>query len=151
MTADPGAGRSPAEGDAPPATWTTGRPGSPSGRLDSVLLSGITAKGYHGVFDHERRDGQPFVVDIVLYLDLQPAGTSDDLTRTAHYGELAQLVHGIIEGDPFDLIEALAETIAAAVLTSFPVAAVDITVHKPQAPIEVPFGDVAVTLRRSRP
>jgi dihydroneopterin aldolase len=128
-----------------------GRPGSPSGVLDAVVLKGITAKGYHGVFDHERRDGQPFVVDLVLHLDLQPAGTSDDLSRTAHYGELAELVHGIIAGDPFDLIEALAETIAAAVLEAFPVHAVDVTVHKPKAPIEVPFGDVAVTLRRSRP
>ncbi len=126
------------------------RTGSPTGHLDSVVLSGITAKGYHGVFDHERRDGQPFVVDIVLHLDLQPAGTSDELARTAHYGELAELVHRIIGGNPFDLIEALAETIAAAVLDAFPVAAVDVTVHKPKAPIEVPFGDVAVTLRRSR-
>ncbi|WP_104116638.1 dihydroneopterin aldolase [Arthrobacter sp. B1805] len=126
------------------------RTGSPSGHLDTVVLRGITAKGYHGVFDHERRDGQPFVVDIVLHLDLQPAGTSDDLARTAHYGELAELVHGIIGGEPFDLIEALAETIATAVLATFPVAAVDVTVHKPKAPIDVPFGDVAVTLRRSR-
>ncbi len=127
-----------------------GRPGSPSGDLDTVVLKGNTATGHHGVFDHERRDGQPFVVDVVLYLDLQPAGTSDDLTRTAHYGEVAGLVHGIVEGEPFDLIEALAETIAASVLRSFPVTALDVTVHKPQAPIEVPFGDVAVTLRRSR-
>ena len=127
-----------------------GRRGSPSGDLDTVVLRGITARGHHGVFDHERRDGQPFVADIVLHLDLQPAGTSDDLAQTAHYGELAELVHGIIEGSPFDLIEALAETIAAVVLGSFPVAAVDVTVHKPKAPIEVPFGDVAVTLRRSR-
>ncbi|MHA7190330.1 dihydroneopterin aldolase [Arthrobacter sp. MDT2-16] len=126
------------------------RPGSPSGDLDAVVLKGITATGYHGVFDHERRDGQPFVVDVVLHLDLRPAGTSDDLTRTAHYGELALMVHRIIEGEPFSLIEALAETIAASVLASFPVAAVDVTVHKPQAPIEVLFGDVAVTLRRSR-
>ncbi|WP_434995563.1 dihydroneopterin aldolase [Arthrobacter sp. Ld5] len=130
----------------PPA----GRSGSPSGDLDTVSLTGITATGYHGVFEHERRDGQPFAVDLTLHLDLQPAGTSDDLARTAHYGEVAELVHGIIEGEPFDLIEALAETIAAAVLAAFPVAAVDVTVHKPKAPITVPFGDVAVTLRRSR-
>lgn len=132
-------------------TPVPGRQGSPSGVLDAVVLKGITAKGYHGVFDHERRDGQPFVVDLVLHLDLQAAGTSDDLSRTAHYGELAELVHGIIGGVPFDLIEALAETIAAAVLEAFPVQAVDVTVHKPKAPIAVPFGDVAVTLRRSRP
>ena len=126
------------------------RRGSPSGELDAVGLTGITATGYHGVFDHERRDGQPFVVDLVLHLDLQPAGTTDELARTAHYGEIAELVHGIIEGTPFDLIEALAESIAAAVLGAFPVAAVDVTVHKPKAPIAVPFGDVSVTLRRSR-
>ncbi len=132
------------------AETTRGRPGSPSGELDTVVLTGITAKGYHGVFEHERRDGQPFVVDLVLFLDLQPAGTSDDLAKTAHYGELAELVHAIIGAEPFDLIEMLAETIAAAVLGAFPVAAVDVTVHKPKAPIEVPFGDVAVTLRRSR-
>ena len=126
------------------------RRGSPSGELDAVGLTGITATGSHGVFDHERRDGQPFVVDLVLHLDLQPAGTTDELARTAHYGEIAELVHGIIEGTPFDLIEALAESIAAAVLGAFPVAAVDVTVHKPKAPIAVPFGDVSVTLRRSR-
>lgn len=115
-----------------------------------VELRGITATGYHGVFDHERRDGQPFVVDLVLHLDLQPAGSTDELVRTAHYGEIAELAHGIIAGTPFDLIEALAESIAAAVLGAFPVTAVDVTVHKPKAPIAVPFGDVSVTLRRSR-
>ena len=126
------------------------RTGSPSGALDAVELRGITGVGHHGVFEHERRDGQPFVVDLVMHLDLRPAGVSDDLTRTAHYGEVADLVHGIIEGEPFSLIEALAETIAQAVLGAFPVQALDVTVHKPKAPIEVPFGDVAVTLRRSR-
>jgi dihydroneopterin aldolase len=126
------------------------RTGSPTGALDAVELRGITAVGFHGVFDHERRDGQPFVVDLVLHLDLRPAGVSDDLARTAHYGEVADLVHGIVKGEPFDLVEALAETIAQAVLAAFPVQAVDVTVHKPKAPIAVPFGDVAVTLRRSR-
>ena len=122
-----------------------------AGRLDAVTLSGITAVGHHGVFDFERRDGQPFIVDAVLHLDLRPAGTSDDLTRTAHYGEVAEQVARIITGAPFQLIEALAEKIAADILASYPVVeAVDITVHKPKAPIEVPFGDVAVTIFRSR-
>ncbi|WP_051476717.1 dihydroneopterin aldolase [Arthrobacter sp. Br18] len=117
---------------------------------DTVLLSGITAIGYHGVFDSERRDGQPFVVDLVLHLDLRPAGLSDDLAETAHYGEVAAQVYSIITGRAFNLIEALAENIAGEVLASFPVDAVEVTVHKPEAPIEVPFGDVAVTVRRSR-
>ncbi|MBJ2120695.1 dihydroneopterin aldolase [Arthrobacter sp. MSA 4-2] len=119
-------------------------------QLDAVSLTGISAIGHHGVFDFERRDGQPFLVDVVLHLDLRPAGTSDDLTRTAHYGEVAELVSSIIAGKPFQLIEALAEAIAAEILARFPVEAVDITVHKPKAPIPVPFGDVAVTIHRSR-
>jgi dihydroneopterin aldolase len=123
---------------------------TPLPRLDTVALTGITAFGYHGVFDFERRDGQPFSVDLVLHLDLRPAGTSDDLTRTAHYGEVAEQVSAIITGRPFQLIEALAEKIAADILAGFPVDAVDVTVHKPKAPIQVPFGDVAVTVHRSR-
>lgn len=119
---------------------------------DTITLTGITARGFHGVFEDERRNGQPFVVDVVLHTDLRPAGLSDDLTQTAHYGELAEQVAAIISGDPLNLIEALAERIAAAVLESYPgIAAVDVTVHKPQAPIAVPFGDVSVTIHRDRP
>ncbi|MET4060591.1 dihydroneopterin aldolase [Arthrobacter sp. UYP6] len=118
---------------------------------DTIKLTGITAQGFHGVFEDERRNGQPFVVDVALHTDLRPAGISDDLTQTAHYGELAEQVAAIIAGEPLNLIEALAERIAGAVLASFPgVGAVDVTVHKPQAPITVPFGDVAVTIRRDR-
>lgn len=119
-------------------------------RQDTISLTGITAVGHHGVFEHERRDGQPFVVDVVLHLDLRPAGESDDLTRTAHYGELAEHVSRIVTGEPLNLIEALAERIAAHVLASFPVNAVEVTVHKPKAPIEVAFGDVAVSIYRER-
>ena len=119
---------------------------------DTITLTGITAQGFHGVFDDERRNGQPFVVDVVLHADLRPAGISDDLTHTAHYGELAEQVAAIIAGEPLNLIEALAERIAAAVLDRFSsVETVDVTVHKPQAPITVPFGDVAVTIHRTRP
>lgn len=119
---------------------------------DTITLTGITAQGFHGVFEDERRNGQPFVVDVVLHTDLRPAGLSDDLTQTAHYGELAEQVAQIIAGEPLNLIEALAERIAAAVLADFAVIdAVDVTVHKPQAPITVPFGDVSVTIHRERP
>jgi dihydroneopterin aldolase len=119
-------------------------------RQDRIALTGITAVGHHGVFDHERRDGQPFIVDVVLHLDLRPAGQSDDLTRTAHYGELAEEVAGLITGEPLNLIEALAERIAGHILASFAVDAVEVTVHKPKAPIEVPFGDVSVSIYRER-
>ena len=118
--------------------------------MDRITLTGVTAVGHHGVFDFERREGQPFVVDAVLYLDFAAAAESDDVKDTAHYGEVAQRITEWISGEPLNLIEALAVRIAEGLLTEFPLQGVDITVHKPQAPIEVPFGDVAVTVHRSR-
>ena len=119
--------------------------------MDRITLSGVTAVGHHGVFDFERREGQPFVVDAVLHLDFSKAAASDDVLDTAHYGEVAEVIRGWITGTPLNLIEALAVRIAEDVLQRFPVAAVDITVHKPQAPIDVDFGDVSVSVHRDRP
>ncbi|MCB5273021.1 Dihydroneopterin aldolase [Arthrobacter sp. SO5] len=119
--------------------------------MDQIKLSGVTAVGHHGVFDFERRDGQPFIVDAVLHLDFTAAAASDDVLDTAHYGEVAECIRGWITGEPLNLIEALAVRIADDVLRKFPVAAVDITVHKPKAPLEVEFGDVAVSVRREQP
>ena len=118
---------------------------------DRIALRGLAAVGHHGVFDHERRDGQEFVVDLVLRLDLGPAGRSDELTSTVHYGEVAEAVHQEITGPPVDLIEALAERIAARLLAEHPlIEAVEVTVHKPGAPIAVAFQDVAVSIVRER-
>ncbi|MBM7847286.1 dihydroneopterin aldolase [Arthrobacter roseus] len=118
--------------------------------LDRITLSGIKAVGYHGVFEHERRNGQPFMVDVVLHTDIRAAAASDDIEETSNYGELAEQVKSIITGEPCNLIETLAERIASSILASFDVAAVDVTVHKPKAPIEVPFGDVSVSISRGR-
>lgn len=118
---------------------------------DTIRLGGITATGYHGVFAEERRDGQTFIADLVLFTDLRAAAATDDLTLTAHYGEIAEAVSAELTGEPVNLVETLAERIAAAVLGGFPtIDAVQVTVHKPQAPITVPFGDVAVTIHRER-
>lgn len=118
---------------------------------DRITLTGISATGYHGVFPEERRDGQPFIVDLVLFTDLGPAAATDDLTLTAHYGEVAECAVKVITGEPLNLIEALAGRIGDTVLDSFPVlTAVEVTVHKPKAPIAVEFGDVAVTILRER-
>jgi dihydroneopterin aldolase len=118
--------------------------------MDRITLTGVTAVGHHGVFDFERREGQPFVVDAVLYLDFAKAAESDDVRDTAHYGEVAQRITEWISGEPLNLIEALAVRIADSLLSEFQLEAVDLTVHKPQAPIQVPFGDVAVSVHRSR-
>lgn len=117
---------------------------------DEIAITGIRAQGFHGVYDHERRDGQEFVVDVVLGLSLRAAAVSDDVADTVHYGEVAEDVAAIIAGDPVDLIETLAQRIADRVLTRPLVDRVTVTVHKPQAPIPVPFADVTVTIRRSR-
>lgn len=116
---------------------------------DRIALTGLKVRGNHGVFDHERRDGQDFIVDLTLWLDLTEAVRSDDLTTTVHYGELAQLAASIVAGPPKDLIEAVAGDIADTVMRTYAVHAVEVTVHKPQAPIPLDFADVAVTIRRS--
>jgi dihydroneopterin aldolase len=119
-------------------------------RPDLIALRGVTAVGHHGVLDFERRDGQPFVVDAVLHTDFGAAASSDDLARTASYAEVAERIVALVAGDPVDLIETLAVRLAETILAEFPVDAVELTVHKPQAPITVPFGDVSVTVFRER-
>ncbi|MGI3784526.1 MAG: dihydroneopterin aldolase [Janthinobacterium lividum] len=118
---------------------------------DRIVLTGLRAWGRHGVFDHEREQGQHFVVDVALALDLSAASTSDDLRRTVDYGTLAEAVVADVQGEPLNLIEALAERIAQTCLRQPGVTEVEVTVHKPEAPITVAFTDVAVTLTRSRP
>ncbi len=117
---------------------------------DRIELTGIRGYGYHGVFAGERANGQDFIVDVALHCDLQAAGRRDDLTSTIDYGDLAVRIHQIIEGEPVNLIEALAERVANEVLKNTLVKEVIVTVHKPSAPITVPFQDVAVTIARRR-
>jgi dihydroneopterin aldolase len=118
---------------------------------DRIELRGLRVRGRHGVFEHERRDGQDFVVDVTAWLDLAPAAASDDLADTLHYGELAQRVAAIVSGEPYDLIESVAGRIADDVLSDGRVQAVEVVLHKPQAPIPLEFADVAVVVSRSRP
>jgi dihydroneopterin aldolase len=119
--------------------------------VDHVALRGLKARGHHGVFAEEREKGQTFVVDLVLGLDTAPAAATDDLTRTVHYGIVAEEVVAVVQGGPVDLIETLAQRIADQVLKNDLVEEVEVTVHKPEAPITVPFDDVTVTITRRRP
>ncbi|MFF4588085.1 dihydroneopterin aldolase [Streptomyces sp. NPDC000345] len=118
--------------------------------MDRVALRGLKARGYHGVFPEERAQGQTFVVDLVLGLDTRPAAADDDLAKTVHYGIVAEEVVAVVEGEPVDLVETLAERIAQACLKHERVQEVEVVVHKPNAPITVPFDDVTVTITRSR-
>ena len=117
---------------------------------DRVRLLGVRGTGFHGVFEHERRDGQIFVIDLVLGLDTRPAAASDDLHDTVDYGSLVAHVKAAVESDPVDLIETLAQRIADTCLAFELVEEVEVTVHKPDAPITVPFDDVTVTITRRR-
>lgn len=119
--------------------------------IDEITLTGVRAFGFHGVFDAERREGQHFVVDTTLYVSTARAAESDDVADTVHYGELAERIVAIVEGDPVNLLERLADRIAWAILEDERVPMVAVTVHKPDAPITVPFQDVSVTVRRARP
>ncbi|MBA0053069.1 dihydroneopterin aldolase [Streptomyces sp. AJS327] len=118
--------------------------------MDRVALRGLRARGYHGVFPREREEGQTFVVDLSLGLDTRAAAADDDLTRTVHYGEVAEAVVALVEGEPVALIETLAQRIADACLAHPAVDEAEVTVHKPEAPISVPFEDVTITIKRSR-
>jgi dihydroneopterin aldolase len=117
---------------------------------DRIVLRGLLGHGHHGVYPEEREKGQPFVVDLVLSLDLAAAARTDDVAQTVHYGELAQRVVGVIEGEPVHLVETLAQLVAETCLSYDRVEQVEVTVHKPEAPVGVPFDDVAVTIVRGR-
>lgn len=117
---------------------------------DYIKITGITGFGYHGMLSDEREHGQEFSVDLVLELDLHPAGTSDDLIKTVDYSDVAEITHQKIVGEPVNLIERLAEMIAEHILKEFAVSSIEVTVHKPNAPIIVPFSNVSVTIKRSR-
>jgi dihydroneopterin aldolase len=117
---------------------------------DTIRLSGLRVRGFHGVFEHERRDGQEFVVDAALEVSTRAAAASDDLSDTVHYGELAQALAAIVAGEPVNLLETLVARLAEACLADPRVSAATVTVHKPQAPIPLTFADVAVTIRREQ-
>lgn len=120
------------------------------GPPDRLTLHGIRAFGHHGVLEHERRDGQEFVVDAVLALSTVEAGRADDLTMTVDYGRLSQRLVDAVRAEPVDLIETLAQRLADVCLAQPHVEWVELTVHKPHAPIEVPFEDVTLTIHRRR-
>lgn len=118
--------------------------------VDRIELLGLTARGRHGWFQHERERGQLFRVDVIVGVDTRAAAESDDLTDTVDYGSLAGQVVDLLEGEPVRLVETLAQRIADLCLENPRVEDVEVAVHKPEAPMPVPFGDVTVRIRRAR-
>ena len=118
---------------------------------DELSITGIECFAHHGVFEHERREGQTFVIDLTLGLDTRAAAASDDLHDTVDYGILVARVKAAVESDPVDLIETLAERICVVCLLDNRVEWARVTVHKPGAPIEATFADVTLTITRPSP
>jgi 7,8-dihydroneopterin aldolase/epimerase/oxygenase len=118
---------------------------------DRIALRGVRAHANHGVYAFERERGQTFSVDAVLEVDTRAAAVGDDLDKTVNYADLAKKLHAVLTGEPVNLLETLAERLAEVCLADPLVDAVDITVHKPQAELGVPFDDVSVAIRRVRP
>ena len=121
-----------------------------AGASDRIEIAGIEAFGRHGLLAAEQRDGQRFIVDVVLDVDTAAAAAADDLSRTVDYADVAQRLHDVVTGEAVGLLETLAQRLADVCLTLEPVRRVLVTVHKPDAPMPVPFDDVAVTIERSR-
>ena len=124
--------------------------GSAVAEADRIAIRGLTAYAHHGVYAFERRQGQTFRCDAVLEVDTAPAAASDDLQLTVNYAELAQRLYTALSTEPVDLLETLAQRLADVCLAYDLVTAVEITVHKPEADLGVPFDDVTVTIRRER-
>lgn len=112
---------------------------------DKISISGLRAFGYHGVLEHEKIDGQEFVIDVVIDADFTNAVATDDVTDTINYAEIAQLAVSAITDTRFDLIESLADHVAQRIRVLPGVLGVSVTVEKPSAPIPVTFGSVSVT------
>ena len=117
---------------------------------DELAVTGIECFAHHGVFDFEKREGQVFLVDLVLGFDTRAAAGSDDLEDTVNYGSLALDVKAAVERDPVDLIETVVQRIADVCLTDRRVEWARVTLHKPDAPIDATYSDVALTITRTR-
>jgi dihydroneopterin aldolase len=117
---------------------------------DRIQVDGIEVLARHGVLEHEKVEPQRFLIDLTVFLDLSKAGASDDLADTVDYGSLAQQAHDVVAGESHQLIEKVADRVATTLLAGPGVERVIVTVHKPDAPIPLDFGDVSVTVDRSR-
>ena len=118
---------------------------------DRIEIKGLTFRANHGVLEHETEFGQAFSLDITCWLDFAGAARDDDLTQTVNYAELAESALRIATGTPRQLIEAVAVEIAETAMRRYDALhAVEVTLHKPHAPIPAVFDDVAVVARRSR-
>ena len=117
--------------------------------MDEIRIDNLEIYGGHGVHTDEKRTGQPFFVNAVLYTDTRQAGETDELPHTTHYGQVCRLIHKLLREKKYDLLEAVAEHTAEQILLQFPrVVSLDLEIRKPRAPIGLPFDSVSVKIHR---
>lgn len=117
--------------------------------MDEIKVTGLLVRANHGVYDFEKEKGQKFLIDLTLFLSTQEAGLTDDLTTTINYGEVARFAQQEFTKVSYDLIEAAAENLALGILKKYnQVLSIEVTVSKPEAPVEIPFSNISVTIRR---
>ena len=114
---------------------------------DVIRITGLTLHGYHGVFEEEKRDGQTFLVDLAIEVDATTAGATDALDHTVDYSQVTEAVAGVVTGESVDLIETLAYRVGHVVLGFAGVAAAQVTIHKPHAPVGYPVTDISFSTR----
>jgi len=119
-------------------------------KMGTMEVTGIKVWAHHGVFEYERREGQPFLIDVAWGVDTTLPARTDDLESTIDYGKVSQMVVAEVQSNPVDLIETLAYRLSRVLLKEFPMDDVRVTIHKPQAPIGVEFDDVRLTTRTTR-
>lgn len=118
---------------------------------DIIQLTGLEFYGHHGLFDAEKQLGQRFIIDLAIQTNMEKAGETDNMADSVHYGEVYTCTKEIVEGEPFNLLEALTTAIGQTLLKRFlAIEAVTVTTHKPNAPIPGVFKDVAVQRRFER-
>ena len=117
---------------------------------DSIRITGLELFGHHGVFDFEKHDGQRFLIDLTVWLETDRASHSDDLNQTLDYSALVNKVAEVVQGEPLDLIETLASRVLDVVWGFDQAHSAEVTIHKPDAPVEFPVADISVTMKRER-
>lgn len=119
--------------------------------IDKIYVNGMEFYGYHGVFKEENKLGQRFRVDLIVELDLNRAGDTDELEHTVNYAGLYNCCKRIVEGKPFKLVEAVAEQISKEILATYQhIDNCTIKMIKPDPPIPGHYKEVAVEIKRGR-
>lgn len=119
--------------------------------MDKITIKNLKIFAYHGVNPEEKENGQTFIIDLTYYLDLSKACETDDLTDTVSYAKAVKIIRKVFTETSYDLIEKAAQVVCDALFKEFEkINKVEITLKKPEAPVNADFEYMAVTIVRER-